>query len=194
MLARTPALTRNTLIKAALMVLLPASAMAVDAPPMKPGLWEVTTGSQTVNGQPVPDMAATMAEQMKRMPPELRTQMEARMKARGIQLATGGNGIGVRMCITKDMLKQNLWQAMDGRCQNTGMKQSGSTWSWKFTCTEPRGDGEGSTTFHNGEAYTNDMKMQTTQNGQKQSITTKQHAKWLGDDCGSLKPIKQPAK
>lgn len=194
MLARAPAPTVQKWITAVLIAAAPAVALAVDAPPMKPGLWEVTPDSQTINGKPLPDMSAKLAEQMKRMPPEMRAQMDAQMKARGIQMAPGGNGMAVRMCITKDMLNQNRWQKMDGRCQNTALKQSGATWSWKFTCTEPASEGEGSTTFQGSEAYTSDMEMRSTRNGQAQTVAMKHHAKWLGADCGGLKPIEPPSK
>lgn len=192
--ARPPALAFRKLLGTSLLVLAPAAVLAVDMPPMKPGLWEVTPDSQKVNGKPLPDMSAQLAEQMKRMPPEMRAQMESQMKARGIQMAPGGNGMAVRMCITRDMLSQNRWQKMDGHCQNSALKQSGMTWSWKFTCTEPPSEGEGSTTFQSGEAYTSDMQMRTTRNGQAQTMTMKHRAKWLGADCGGLKPIEPPTK
>ena len=48
------------------------SAHAADTPPIKPGLWQVTADSQQLNGKPLPDMSAQLAEQMKRMPPEMR--------------------------------------------------------------------------------------------------------------------------
>ncbi|MBI5925282.1 MAG: DUF3617 domain-containing protein [Aquabacterium sp.] len=191
---RAPALTFRHLLSSALLIVLPASAMAVDMPPMKPGLWEVTPDSQKVNGKPLPDMSAQLAEQMKRMPPEMRAQMESQMKARGIQMAPGGTGMAVRMCITRDMLSQNRWQKMDGHCQNTAMKQSGMTWSWKFTCTEPPSEGEGSTTFQSGEAYTSDLQMRSTRNGQAQTMSMKHRGKWLSADCGGLKPIEPPSK
>lgn len=192
--ARPPALSFRKLLGSSLLILAPAAVLAVDMPPMKPGLWEVTPESQKLNGKPLPDMSAQLAEQMKRMPPEMRTQMEAQMKAKGIQMAPGGNGMAVRMCITRDMLSQNRWQKMDGHCQNTALKQSGMTWSWKFTCTEPPSEGEGSTTFQSGEAYTSDMQMRTTRNGQAQTMTMKHRAKWLGADCGGLKPIEPTSK
>jgi hypothetical protein len=192
--ARAPTLAFRTLLRSSLLVVLPASALAADLPPMKPGLWEVTPDSQMLNGKPLPDMSAKLAEQMKRMPPEVRAQMDAQMKAHGVQMAPGTNGMAVRMCITKDMLTQNRWQKMDGRCQNTALKQSGSTWAWKFSCTEPPSEGEGSTAFQGSEAYTSDIEMRSTRNGKAQTVNMKHHAKWLGADCGGLKPLEPPSK
>ena len=171
-----------------------ASTSHAQTPPMKPGLWEVTPDSQMVNGQPIPDMSAKLAEQMKHMPPDMRAQMEAQMKARGIQLAPDSKGLNMRMCITKEMLAQNRWQKVEGHCQNAAPKITGATWRWKFTCSEPPSDGEGSTTFQGSEAYTGDMQMHTTRNGQVQTVAMKHHAKWLGADCGALKPQEAAAQ
>jgi len=165
-----------------------------EAPPIKPGVWEITTDSQTLNGQPLPDMSGQMAEQMKKLPPEMRQQMEAQMKARGVQMAPSGGRMGVRMCLTREMLDQNHWQKMDGQCQNTAMSHSGATWSWKFKCTQPPSEGEGTTTFQGTDAYTSDMRMTTQRNGQPQTMTMKHKAKWLGADCGDLKPMGSATK
>lgn len=166
----------------------PLSVLA--APPIKAGLWEITTDSQQLNGKPLPDMSAQMNDPMKRMPPEMRAQIEAQMKARGVQMApgTGSAGMAVRTCITQEMLNQNRWQKSEGQCQNTEMKQNGSTWSWKFTCTQPPGEGEGRTTFKGSEAYTSDLRITTQRKGQAQTMTMKHHAKWVSADCGGLSP------
>jgi len=188
---RTPPCRRPHLAATALLSLLGAlPAFALAAPPIKTGLWEITTDSQQINGKPMPDMSAQLAEQMKRMPPEMRAQMEAQMKARGVQMMPGaGGGMVVRTCITQDMLDQNRWQKTEGQCQNTDMKQSGSTWNWKFSCTQPPSEGEGSTTFQGSEAYTSDMRVSTQHNGQKQTMTMKHRAKWVGASCGDLKAV-----
>lgn len=185
-LAGSPRIPAKAL--AMLLGTLPLTALA--APPIKAGLWEITTDSQQLNGKPLPDMSAQMNEQMKRMPPEMRAQMEAQMKARGVQMTpgAGGAGMAVRTCITQEMLNQNRWQKNEGHCQNTAMKQSGSTWTWKFTCTEPPGEGEGNTTFTSSEAYTSDLRMTTQRKGQPQTMTMKHRAKWVSADCAGLPP------
>lgn len=169
-------------------------AQAADTPPIKPGLWQVTADSQQLNGKPLPDMSAQLAEQMKRMPPEMRAQMEAQMKAKGVQMAPGGGNMAIRMCMTKEMLDQNRWQKTEGNCKNTSMTHSGNTWSWKFTCTQPASEGEGSTTFTDSTSYNSDIRITSQRNGQPQTVSMKHHAKWLGADCGELKPLAPPPK
>jgi hypothetical protein len=191
-------MNRPFLKHASALVLLSTAWHAAHAqvPPMKPGLWEVTPESQQLNGKPLPDVSTQMAEQLKRMPPEMRARMEAQMKAQGIQMTpgAGGKGMTVRTCITKEMLAENRWQGTDGRCQHTLLKPSGNTWNWKFRCTEPQSEGEGSTTFEGSEAYRSVLHMTTARNGQKQTMDMTHKARWIGSDCGSIQPPGAQAK
>lgn len=174
---------------------LSATAHAADpAPPIKPGLWEITTTSQQIDGQAMPDIGAQMAEQLKAMPPAMRQQIEAQMKSKGLQMAPGQRGgTAVRTCVSKASLDQNRWQATQGDCRNQITERSGKTWKWKVNCTQPPSQGEGSTTFISPEAYTNDMRMTMSGQGQPQTMTMKHQAKWLSADCGGLKPVLPPA-
>lgn len=192
--AMSPA--RNLAMAAALSAMLVSasfSAQAADKPPIKPGLWEIKTESRTLNGQPMPDMGAMMAERMQKMPPEARAKMEAQMKAHGMQMTPQAGGLAVRMCLTQDLLDRNMWQRQDGRCQNTALSQSGSTWNWKFVCTEPPSEGEGSTTFNGSDSYTAKMKVTSQHKGQPQTVTMVHQAKRLGADCGDVKPFTPPS-
>lgn len=184
---------RTSPLKLTSLILLASTALQAHAesPPIKPGLWEMTTVSREVNGKTMPDMSAQMAENMNKLPPEMRARMEEQMKARGVQMTPGAGGqMAVRMCITKDMLDRNQWQKTEGNCKNTAMSHSGATWSWKFSCTQPPSDGEGSTTFTSSDAYNSDIHINTQHNGQAKTMHMKHQAKWLGSDCGGLQPIK----
>ncbi|RZL09880.1 MAG: DUF3617 domain-containing protein [Rubrivivax sp.] len=174
--------------------LMSAAAHAAEpAPPIKPGLWEITTASQQIDGQAMPDLGAQMAEQLKAMPPAMRQQIEAQMKSKGVQMTSGKNGdTAVRTCVSKESLDQNRWQAAQGDCKNQITERSGKTWKWKVSCTQPPSQGEGSTTFISPEAYTNDMRMTMSGQGKPQTMTMKHTAKWLSADCGGLKPIVPP--
>ncbi len=169
-----------------------AAVAHAEGPPIKPGLWEITSDSQQLNGQPLPDMSARMAEAMKNLSPQMRDQMQAQMKAHGVQIAPAGDsasGVAVRLFITRDMLDQNRWMKTDGQCQNTALTKTGATWNWKFKCTQPPSEGEGSTTFQASDAYVTDMRTTTQRNGQAQTLTMKHHGKWLSADCGDVRPL-----
>ena len=63
---------------------------------------------------------------------------------------------------------------------------------FKFTCASPPSSGEGQYTFMGDSAYTMKMKINTTQQG-KQAVTTMDSSgKWLGADCGPIKPVMVP--
>lgn len=181
-------LPRVALMALSSLCVLPLSTAHAEAPPIKPGLWEITTENQLLDGKPMPDVSAQMAEQLKKMPPEMRKQMEAHMKSQGVQLAPGGRA-AVRLCLTREMLDQDRWQNAQGQCQNTGTSRSGKAWSWKFKCTQPPGEGEGTTTFQGPDAYTSEMKMHTQRQGQAHEMTLRHRGRWIGADCGDVKPI-----
>ncbi len=165
------------------------SAAYADTPPMKPGLWEITRLSHLINGQPVPDPSAMMAEQMKNIPPQMRQQIEAQMKAQGVQMGSSGGASTVRMCITADMLAQNRWHKAEQGCSTTSMSRNGNTWTWKLKCTQPPGEGEGSTTFSGSEAYTTKVRMTMAMQGKQQVMDMTHSATWRSASCGGVKPI-----
>lgn len=194
MIARFMTRGQRARIALPLLVLMASVPSArADKPPIKPGLWEVTTEGQSLNGKALPDVSAQMAEQLQKMPPDMRKQMEAHMKSQGVQMMSGGGGkTAVRMCLTRDMLEQDRWQRNDGQCQNTAMNRSGATWSWKFKCTQPPGEGEGKTTFQGSDAYMTELHMTTRQEGHPQRMSMKHRGRWLGADCGDVKPLTPP--
>lgn len=170
-----------------------ATQALAEAPPIKAGLWEITTENQTVDGKTMPDMSAQMAEQLKKMPPEMRKQMEAHMKAKGVQMTPGQTG--VRLCLTREMLNRDNWQQSQAQsdCRNTEMNRSGNTMKWKFKCTQPPSEGEGETTFQGSDGYVTEMRVQSQRQGQPRLMTMKHRGRWLGADCGDVKPITPPA-
>ena len=153
------------------------------APPIKPGLWEVHS-QREVDGQRVqmPDMS----ERLKGMPPEARKQMEAVMKQRGVDMGSGGD---LKICLTKDSLDQGQWQKHQGTCKTDYSSRSGRTWKWHTSCSDPAAETDGEATFTNADAYT--VKTATTMTVQGQTRTSRMvlNSKWLGPDCGDVKPI-----
>ncbi len=174
-------------ISAALLGL--STAAHAEGPPLKPGLWEIVAQSRQVDGKAMPDPSAQMASQMKNLPPHMRQQIEARMKAHGVQMTPGQGGMTVRTCVTQDMLDQNRWQRTDGKCQSQMLGHTGNTWNWKVRCTQPPSEGEGSTTVTGGDSYVNLMRMTTQQNGKPHTMTMKHSGKWVSASCGDIKPI-----
>ena len=51
-----------------------------------------------------------------------------------------------------------------------------------------------SESFASAEAYTSDMKIISTAQGQPHTSTIKGSARWLSTDCGAVKPFAPPKK
>jgi hypothetical protein len=171
-----------------LLCLLGAAATA-QAQKLTPGLWETTLTMKGGDGKMEAAMAR-MQEQLARMPPEQRKQMEEMMASRGVALGgAGGAPNAVRVCISKEQAERNeLPTGTDGRCKRDSLERSGSTLKFKVSCTDPAGTGEGTFNFTSDKAYTGSMVMNVTRDGRALRMDMQQDGKWLGADCGTLKP------
>ncbi|MBC7954304.1 MAG: DUF3617 domain-containing protein [Cytophagales bacterium] len=169
---------------------LSAATQAQTAPPIKPGLWQVQSERET-DGQKAPDLG----EHLKSMSPAMRQRMEASMKQHGIDMS--GPPGQMKMCQTRESLDQGKWQGEQGACKTDFTTRSGSVWKWKSTCSQPPSVTDGEAAFTGPESYT--VKSTTSMTMQGQAHVTKMtiKAKWLGADCGDLKPLQikpPPAK
>lgn len=161
---------------------------------MKPGLWEVTQKMQSASGHMEQQMAQ-MQQQMAAMPPEQRKMMEEMMAKRGVRMGPGGaGGTSMKMCMTREMAERNEMPTQDrGDCKKT-VQRSGNTVKMSFTCTNPASSGEGQYTFNSPESYSMKMVVNTTVQGRPETMNMDGTGKWLGADCGDIKPMKPPAK
>lgn len=162
---------------------------------MKPGLWEITNkmGGSGDTGAKMAAAQEQMQKQMASMSPAQRKQMEDMMAKQGVNMSPGapGGGMATRICITKEMAARNEAPAQQqGDCKREQMQRSGNTTRFKFVCAKPPSTGEGEVTVHNAESYTMKMKMSRDMKGKPEQMTMDAQGKFLGNDCGSVKPIK----
>jgi len=167
--------------------------LSASAQSLKPGLWEV---SHKMGGNPQMDQAmAEMQKQMAAMPPEQRKQMQDMMAKNGMQMGqAGAGGMSMRMCMSKEMAERNEIPANQGDCKTTSQQRSGNTMKMAFTCANPPSSGEGEVTFAGSDAYTMKMKVSSIVRGKPETMTIDGSGKWLGADCGTIKPMAAPAK
>jgi Protein of unknown function (DUF3617) len=158
------------------------AAQAQNAPPIKPGLWQVQS-EREVNGQKAPDPI----EQMKNLPPEARKQMEAMMKQRGVDMGQGGGQ--QKVCHTRESLDQGRWKGDGERCKTDITSRSATAWKWRSVCTQPEFEMDGEALFTNLENYTVKTLMNSQRQGKPQTMRMTVTAKWVGPDCGDLKPM-----
>jgi hypothetical protein len=142
-----------------------SSAQGQSAPPIKPGLWQVQM--ERDGGPATPDM-------------------------RGVDMTGGGAG-SMKICLTKDQLSGNSWQGEQAHCKTDVTSRSATAWKWHSVCTQPDSVSDGEASFPNPEHYVVKATTTTTMGAQKRTTKTMMTSKWLGPDCGDLKPI-QPKK
>jgi len=171
---------------------LAAFASTAGAQSLKPGLWEITNRMQTGSGQMEQQMAE-MQKQMANMPPDQRKMVEEMMAKQGVKVGAGG-AMTVKVCMTKEMVEKNELPAQQGDCKTTQQPRAGNTMKMAFTCTNPPSSGEGQVTFASPEAYSMKMAVNTTVQGKPEKVNMDGSGKWLGADCGSIKPAVTPKK
>ncbi len=164
---------------------------AVAQTALKPGLWELTLKTQSASGQ-MEQAQAQMRQQLAGMPPEQRKQIEEMMAKQGVKIGTGG-GNTMQMCMTKDMVERNQ-MPMNSDCRTTSQSRSGNTLKMAFACTNPPSSGEGEYTMIGSDAYKSRAVIKAVVDGKPDTMTVEGAGKWLGADCGSVKPMVPPKK
>lgn len=158
---------------------------AADTPPIKPGLWQVRS-ERAVDGVKAPPMAA----QMNNLPPEVRKQMEAMMKQKGVDMSGGAGDI--KLCLSKESLDQNQWLAQkngDKNCKTEIKSRSSNRWTWHSSCLDPKSETDGEAVFNSPERYTMKMATIMTMNGETKTMNMTNTSNWLSANCGDLKPV-----
>ena len=178
------------------LVALGASGGLATAQSLQPGLWEIQSQMQGASGGRMASGMEQMNQQMAAMSPEQRKMVQDMMAKQGMQMgsAGGGSGMTIKVCMTQDMVERNeLSAGQRGDCKHTQSPRMGNTMKYAFTCTNPASSGEGEVTFQGREAYSMKMHMTTTVKGQPEQMDMQGSGKWLGADCGAIKPLGKPA-
>lgn len=145
---------------------------------IRPGLWEISQHQVRVGDQPIPAMQVLLG-QMQNLPPEQRRKMEELLAEQGIRMDTGG----VRICLTEEQIREEKLPLHDPEsgCSSEILERSAMLWRFGFTC--PQASGEGETRFVSDREFTS--RIQGVYNGQSSSMESQ--ARWIGEDCGSIK-------
>jgi hypothetical protein len=156
-----------------------ASANVTAAGKLKPGLWEMTVKSDA------------MKNAMKNVPPE---QLE-KMKQMGIKMpAMNEDGMVVKICMTKEMTDRDTpphTGQSDSGCKMGEMNRSGDSYSVDMVCDGPnlKGTGKATGKFSSAESFSSTYDFKGTSHGQPANIHQESSGKWVGADCGTVKPI-----
>ena len=162
---------------------------ALPVPPVKPGLWETRMSGLDANGNamPLPEQAA-----LSRMPPEMRARMAETMKARGLSMPDESGA--TKSCFTKETFESGRWQQMasENGCTTNYSTLSSSTWKWHSSCTALKSESDGEAVFKSAESYSTKVTTTATVLGKTNTSTRIVQAKWLGANCGDIKPFTPP--
>ena len=174
----------------AIALALSCSAAQAQTHKMSPGLWEQAMKMQDQGGQ----MAAAMKqaqEAMASLPPDQRKMMEDMMAKQGVVVGAGGQS--AKMCLSKEDIERDQMPAQEGCTQSA--QRSGNTWTVSFQCPakggQPASSGKGTHTLQSPTAYTGQFTMNTVVQGKPEQMTMTTNGRWLGADCGNLKPMRR---
>jgi len=168
---------------------LACAALPAGAQTMKPGLWEVSNKVSSQDGQ-MQSAMAMMQKQLANMSPEQRQSMQQMMERNGVQMNIGAGGaLTTRMCMTKEMIQRKEFPVAEGDCKQKVTQQSASRMKIAFNCTRPPASGEGELTLDSDTSYRAQMHIKGANGGQQQAVDMDVAGKWLGADCGSLRPV-----
>ena len=166
-----------------------AAAGPLPVPPVKPGLWEARMSALDAEGH---EIASPEPAALSKLSPEARARMAEAMKARGLSMPDA-NG-ATKVCLTKEMFESGMWQQMaaDAGCTTNYSALSGTTWKWHSSCTALKSESDGEAVFSSAESYRTKVTTTATVMGKTNTHTRIVQAKWLGADCGDIKPFAPP--
>lgn len=169
------------------------TALRAQAPvaPVKPGLWETKMSQLDANGK---EMPAPGFEAFAKLSPAARAQMAETMKARGVQMPDE-HGV-MKACLTRESLNSGAWQqiATDAGCTTTYSQRTGQAWKWHSSCTSLKSESDGEMTFTGAEAYRTTLRTTVSRGSAPITTTRIIEGKWLGADCGDIKPMTPPTR
>ena len=156
-----------------------ASAATLD---VKTGLWEMSSTGESSGMPPIP------AELLAKMSPEQRAQMQARMAA---AMAQSNKPDVTRSCISDKTLQRglDLNQGERPECKRTTVNSTSKQIDVTMECT---GEQKMNGTFHfeaiDRQNIRGNLNLVVSGGANTMTIKRTMQGKWLGSDCGSVKP------
>jgi hypothetical protein len=163
-------------------VLAAGAAWAQTPVEMKPGLWEMRILKMEQDGK---DMLAQMRQAVAGIPPEQRKKM-----------GMAGDGITSRICFSAAMVKEENWLAGQNAhkpdCAPPKISRSSdSLATFEVTCKDMTSKGVYVVTSDQVNLKTDTV---MTAGGGKHTMTQESQMKFIGSDCGDIKPLDQMVK
>lgn len=171
-------------------LMLAAAASGLQAQTIKPGLWEIRQQPQ-LDAQRQAQLDQVQ-KQLASLPPEQRKMMEQMMASKGVSVQLGqGGAMTIKSCLSKEQSERALMPRTEGKCQHD-LQRSGNTLRGHFQCTDPASEGDTELVFQGDDRYTTRTEIRIAREGRTETIRSTGEARWLGSDCGTLKPLETP--
>jgi hypothetical protein len=163
---------------------LPGLAASETPLAVTPGLWEMTSQTETSGAPPVPPDATAG------MTPEQKAKFEAAMQA---MIAKQTQPHTVKTCVTAERLKRGFTGDDKHKdCQTTVVDSTSKVLDVKIACTG--GDQPSTGTIHyeavDAKTVVGKVDMNIGRGGKSMEVRNDIHGKWLAADCGDVKPGK----
>jgi len=149
---------------------------------LKPGLWQVTSTGSMTGAPPIPP------EVLANMPPEKRAQAQAMMQA---AMARAAEPQVTQNCVTEDQLRRglNFGDRPNPSCHRTIVSNTSSVLVVHEECTGDRPMvGNFRFTAIDRETMKGDINVVMTSGTDTTTMQRSLQGKWLGSDCGDVKP------
>ena len=152
---------------------------------VKTGLWETTMQGQVSGMPPIP------AEDVARMPPQVRARMEAAMQA---GMARASKPHVMKYCVTQAEIDKGFGPHQERANQSCTTKVSESSPSGQtvsMVCTGENKETVNGTfriTADSPESVSGTFDMTMAGGGNSMKMHHTMHSRWLGPDCGAIKP------
>lgn len=177
-------------------VAIAAAAVGAMAETMvKPGLWEIRVVRQIMDGRDVtallPVALASMQQMMAGMTPQQRKQIEATL---GKQAANGS--ATQRICVSPEMAAGDKpLLPPEVKCEPTAFNRGGSRVTFEVSCADlgrtVTGKGE---SLLASESVATRIDMVMNDASGRHTMQNESQAKFVGADCGGLKPADRVAR
>lgn len=159
-------------------VILPAQAVE-----LKPGLWELTNDSPQAEQEQMPGIA-DMLERMDNLPEDERKVMQEILEAQGIRLGVNG----IRMCISEAQAKSRDLRFRDEPgCTQEVVDTGDDRWTFRYECPGMKGSGE--TRLVSDREFVSVIETEYAEGTRSGAARMESHGRWIGADCGGLKPV-----
>ena len=169
-------------------VLLALCCAPLAAQNLRSGLWEFNTKVDLGAGVSMPDMQ-TLQAQLASLPAEQRQMVQEMMAKSGMGAGGDPGAFANRICVTPEMAARNqLPVQAEGDCRTESQPRSGTTIRISYRCTNPRSSGQGVITVNSPDSYQLSMDASVQVQGQTQKVKVNGQGRWVGADCGSVRP------